>query len=246
MVEEGSKCCEFANVYATVGALLISVVGLVAYTSQEIPQGPHAAPLQALNSRLVWNLALVFLLNAVAAGVVCLSTFECPSVHRMGIVQCLTKASTLCFLSFLALCSFVVQLLVSTFGIVWFVMVDFLAFTCRLGPQTISEAQDVLYGLGNLTHPGGAGAAFHPVGVKHIKDTHFISLKDMAEQLNIVQLCGSGSAPGLASVVMHFWFACLLTVVSQALMAVALSGEKERIATHDLHESHTLTAMMFG
>merc|ERR1719382_1317625 len=43
-------------------------------------------------------------------------------------------------------------------------------------------------------------------------------------------------------------YGCLLTLLSQALMAMSLSGERSRVSVHDLHEQHNLvgSATQFG
>lgn len=240
-----AACCELLNVYATLGALAVSVVALVVYSTQEIPDGPHAAPVRALSGKMCWDLVLVLLLNACSAGAVCLSNFECPALMKLSVVHCLTTSSSLCVWSLLAWCSFLAQVSATTLGMVWFVMVDFLTFLCQADAQTLTKAQGLLYGLGNMTTAPQA-AGFHPFAAKHIKDTPFISLKAVAKHLNVVNYCGSGNAPHLDSLLFHFWFACLLTVVSQALMAVALNGEKERVAVHEQHESEGLGHKLFG
>lgn len=234
------SCSEHTNVYAALLALLLSIAGFVLHQLADVPDGPHAESLQRLSERLETDFAVVAALNAFLTAVVCFSNYDCCSTAtRTGsFIHCLSKANMLFIWSCLAWCTFLVQLLGGTFSVVWFVMVDFLDWLCQTDAPTIAKAQELIWKLGNMTHAQET-SQFHNYG-HHIADTPFISLEHMSKSLNLPVLCSSENYEGLDHIVNHFWIACLLTTVSQAFMAVAMNGEKERVAVHELHESESM------
>jgi len=54
------------------------------------------------------------------------------------------------------------------------------------------------------------------------------------QTLNLNDFCPHASL--LGGQMALFWVGCMLALVSQALMAIALNGEKERVAVHEQQE----------
>merc|ERR1711933_106374 len=67
-------------------------------------------------------------------------------------------------------------------------------------------------------------------------ETPLLSLEQIVDNLQIGYFCSIVSKD-IQSMTWQLWVGTLLTVVSQALMAVALHGEKERVGVHELHEN---------
>lgn len=211
--------------------------------------GLGVSTLEAAGSSLLWYLAGTLLLDLVVAAVMCLSTFECDCCMSSTVMHCVTKASSLSFWSFLVWCSFLFQLAVSTFVMVGFVLIDFLVFLCNTDSGTINQAQALVYEISNFTSPAAANT-FQPLGTKNVTDTPIISLLGIMHHLDIPQFCINAcnvssidfvvacgtSATRLDDTAAFLCIGCLLVTVSQALMATALSGEKERVSVHELHE----------
>merc|ERR1719296_509119 len=69
----------------------------------------------------------------------------------------------------------------------------------------------------------------------HIASSAFLDVKSMTFRLDLLQYCKmSGSGKDGSGV--FLLMGCFLSVLSQALMAIALNGEKERVTVHEEHE----------
>lgn len=231
--------CELSNVFGSMVALLLSILGA---TICILHQGSTEAALQAagsgtatlgsMSSNLSFNFAVILLLNVISTAVISLSTFECSHLASSSVMHCLTKSTSLCWWTLLACCTFLVQLVVSGFMLVATVLVGFLVFVCHSGEDNVTQMQQLLYAVGNMTSPGGE--VFNPYGAQDIQDSPVISLEHIVSHLDLARFCGV--AQDLDGAVANFWLGCLLTVVSQALMTVALHGEKERVSVHEVQE----------
>mmetsp|Transcript_8859 Transcript_8859/g.20827 ORF Transcript_8859/g.20827 Transcript_8859/m.20827 type:complete len:250 (+) Transcript_8859:100-849(+) len=247
----GFNCCELSNVFAAMLAFIMSQAGLgLCLHSRRVALGglPDAAQpyLDALSFDCACVVASAVLLNFGSVTVLCLSTFECNCLKNSKLMHCLTQATSLCCWCFLTWCTFLLQLVMSTFAMVWFVMMDFLVFLCSSDQPTLQQAQNLLYDFGNLTDVEHPGLVFHPYGVKDVRDTPIVSLKALAKHLDLLQFCSSEHGGLLDNGSAYFWMGCLLTVVSQALMAIALNGEKERVSVHELHEREGFLGRLFS
>mmetsp|Transcript_9020 Transcript_9020/g.26544 ORF Transcript_9020/g.26544 Transcript_9020/m.26544 type:complete len:253 (+) Transcript_9020:3-761(+) len=233
------KACEFGNVIGAITALVVSMIGVAVCFCHRGPTekalhaiGPGAAGLGSMSSSLSLNFVVILLLNVIGTAVICLSTFELRSLTTSSIMHCMTKSTSLCWWSLLSWCTFLVQLVMSNFVMVAFVMINFLAYVCHSGDAVVAQTQDLIWSIGNMTDKSGAG--YNPWGNRPVSDTPIISLEKIVAHLNLAKFCGHAEKLDTAST--YFWVGMLLTVVSQALMTTSLNGEKERVSVHEMHE----------
>merc|ERR1712083_276807 len=105
------------------------------------------------------------------------------------------------------------------------------------GSTTVYHAQEVIWEMGNFTATGQD--PFDPYATGNITDakaadTPIFSLSKTMQTLDLNNFCPHAAL--LGGQMALFWFGCVLALVSQALMAIALNGEKERVAVHEQHE----------
>jgi len=172
----------------------------------------------------------ILLLNVASSAAIWLSSFHCECLHGAA-VRCLTSPSTLCSLRVLASATFLLQLALAQFLLARHCVMASLAFMCGLPHGMIIETQEVMDALGATPPPHGTVAAF-------------LRIRDPLSSLSLQQYCGS--SVGSNDVMLCNWLVCFAAVVSQALMAVALNGEKERVGVHELHEKAGLAVLLEG
>lgn len=217
-------CCEQSNVALAVCALILSALAAAGGVASGLGAG-RCCDGDTLNSLKVLEWALpvwcsgVAMLNLLCAVAVWLSFFHCACAGRL-LVQCLTTSRALCCLRVLVMATFVAQLALSQYLLVWRCAVSTLSFICGLPEAEAAWAQQVLQALA-VSHGDGTAASL-------------LHLQDVIRETDIQHYCDPSQATGVAPRLA--WPASLLLVLTQALMAVALNGEKERVGVHELSE----------
>jgi hypothetical protein len=241
------RCVELNNVYA---ALISSAMSVIAFmlalsarhnVNKALQDMGGGAGLADAARGSVPQLGFSLLLNGVACTAICLSQFDCQSAMKHSCTHSLTSSTSfcvlrvVCFLTFLAEMSFSFIVLIGTVGV--FV----LDFICRMGSTTVYHAQEVIWEMGNFTATGKD--PFDPYSTGNFSDakaadTPIFSLSKTMQTLDLNGFCPHASL--LGGQMALFWVGCVLALVSQALMAIALNGEKERVAVHEQHEEASM------
>eukprot|EP00931_Biecheleriopsis_adriatica_P017198 TRINITY_DN1240_c5_g1_i1.p1 TRINITY_DN1240_c5_g1~~TRINITY_DN1240_c5_g1_i1.p1 ORF type:complete len:312 (+),score=47.48 TRINITY_DN1240_c5_g1_i1:122-937(+) len=197
------------------------------------------AHLDNVVAETVAHLTISMLLNGFACMCVCMSNFEgCSHPERHKWVHYVTSSTAFCVMRIVAFSTFLVQLIFSSAMLVGAVLVGFLAYVCHFGSTTQFHVQEVIWEIGNFTATGVDPFDPYKTGnatQARSHDTAFISSASIMQHLDLAEFCPL--AKDLGGQLMVFWMSAVLSLVSQALMAVALNGEKERVSVHEQHES---------
>lgn len=237
------KCVELNNVYAALISTAMSVLAFMLALSARhnvnnaLQDMGGGAGLADAAGGSVPQLGFSLLLNGLACTAICLSQFHCESALTCACTHTLTSSTSfcvlrvICFLTFLAEMYFCFIVLIGTVG------VYVLDFICRMGSTTVFHAQEVIWEMGNFTATGRD--PFDPYATGNftdakLADTPVFSLSKIMQTVNLNDFCPHASL--LGGQMALFWVGCMLALVSQALMAIALNGEKERVAVHEQQE----------
>jgi len=247
---EDGECCELIHVLSSLGALALSA--LAAFLALEHAGdlsscleglGPGVSRLQNLLFTLMVNYSAIITVNVASTVVVWLSFFDCDTLE-CDLKHKLTSARSLSILLGAVWVTFFMQLFRLGYAMTLHGVLAGLAYICNLGPGVVYLAQELVYAMGNATETGAA--VYSPYGReaygRHYAWSLYIDVGEMVKNFNFERYCEDtdhGKDDGAGSVM----YGCLLTLLSQALMAMALSGEKARVVVHDLHEKHTLVGM---
>merc|ERR1712176_1081541 len=107
-----------------------------------------------------------------------------------------------------------------------------------MGPGIINPSQELVLDLNASTV---SGVQIGTYGSKTVHDTPLVSIKSIIRDLDVQKFCDS--VPEAAqnntrfTPAITFWFGFLIVVISQALMAQALHGEKERVSVHETYDA---------
>jgi len=188
------------------------------------------------------HITISLLINGFACLCVCLSTFDCTEAAHGGCVHKITGSTCFCVMRIVTFLTFIVEMLFSSAITIAVAATLFLAFICRMGSTTIFHVQEVIWEIGNFTATGKD--PFDPYQTGNytdakLADTPVFSVAQLTQHLNLQSFCPG--AKEIGGQVLLFWIACILGAVSQALMAIALNGEKERVSVHEQHEAAGLT-----
>jgi len=236
-------CVKGNNVYASSFALLMSVVawclGIAAFGKVAEAFGSMGSGTILRDSafRAVIHLSLSMILNIVSFMAICCSTFHFEQAMKFDVVHSLTSSTAFCVLRIAAFTTFLVQLACSSLMLVGMSSVLTLDFICHMGSTVQFHAQEVIWEIGNFTLTGRD--PFDPyhtgnLGETKAADTRFVSVASMMQHLSLERFCPYSENVGAQLFI--FWSSGIASLVSQALMAIALNGEKERISVHEEHE----------
>ncbi|CAK9056564.1 Hypothetical protein SCF082_LOCUS30478 [Durusdinium trenchii] len=156
---------------------------------------------------------------------------------RFSLAHTMTTATAFCVLRICAFVTFLVQLAYSSLMMVGMTTVLTLDFICHMGSTTRFHAQEVIWEIGNFTLTGRD--PFDPyytgsVSESRAADTKIVSVASMMQHLSLERFCPFSE--NLGQQLFIFWLSSIVSLVSQALMAIALNGEKERISLHEEHD----------
>merc|ERR1712039_305487 len=100
------------------------------------------------------------------------------------------------------------------------VMVCLLSLDCQAGEGVVKQTQELIYAIGNTTTSNGQNA-INPFASppEEVEDTPLISMQDIISKLGMNVYCKYSTKLGKTAI--YFWLGCFITVVSQALMALA-------------------------
>eukprot|EP00443_Scrippsiella_acuminata_P131511 CAMPEP_0115747644 /NCGR_PEP_ID=MMETSP0272-20121206/93267_1 /TAXON_ID=71861 /ORGANISM="Scrippsiella trochoidea, Strain CCMP3099" /LENGTH=336 /DNA_ID=CAMNT_0003192639 /DNA_START=432 /DNA_END=1441 /DNA_ORIENTATION=+ len=116
-----------------------------------------------------------------------------------------------------------------------------------MGPGVVYLGQELIYAMGNATATttlqgtSSMNANSQPYGV-HLASSPYISMDALIHNFDLLTYCKDTDGGRDAGADMVLW-GCFLTLASQALIVMALNGEKSRVSVHDLHEQHNLFQM---
>eukprot|EP00418_Pyrodinium_bahamense_P075434 CAMPEP_0179069204 /NCGR_PEP_ID=MMETSP0796-20121207/30389_1 /TAXON_ID=73915 /ORGANISM="Pyrodinium bahamense, Strain pbaha01" /LENGTH=303 /DNA_ID=CAMNT_0020766267 /DNA_START=5 /DNA_END=916 /DNA_ORIENTATION=+ len=225
---EDGRCCEALNVAMAILALFLAMAAAVASAASGRQLAMEGCPglgsaggrLQALLRVLLFSRTLVLLLDLFAAAAVWLSFFHC-GILSARVVHCITMPGTLCFLQVLVSLAFFMELIASLSVVAWRCMLSTVSFLCNTSEGLVLQAQTVVQTL-RSSMPGGGNS------------TH--GFASLFANVDLPQYCQAQRPELVEGVTRVVMLACLLAVVSQALLAMALNGEKERAGVHEALE----------
>mmetsp|Transcript_46781 Transcript_46781/g.99998 ORF Transcript_46781/g.99998 Transcript_46781/m.99998 type:complete len:270 (+) Transcript_46781:73-882(+) len=236
--------CDLANVFMALVAVAMSVIGVITSLTAQFDvvgalknMGHGAGKLDVLAQSVDLNFGVIVFMNAVCALLICLSMFDCVHLQKHAALHLLTSSTSLCWWRILAWLTFMVQIVMSEFFMIIVVLVCLLTYICHAGEGVVYQTQELIYAIGNTTLE--TGALFSPYGkpATNVSDTPVISTKDMVTHLDMQRYCADAQGAHLGKAAITFWAGCFITALSQALMAVALNGEKERVSVHESYEA---------
>mmetsp|Transcript_59281 Transcript_59281/g.105374 ORF Transcript_59281/g.105374 Transcript_59281/m.105374 type:complete len:285 (-) Transcript_59281:301-1155(-) len=237
-------CLEWNNVLAAIIAFAMSLGAfMLALNSRQnvdsaLKSMGDGAGMDGYAHNTVIHVTISMLISAFACLCICLSTFDCVEGSEGGFVHKVTGSTAFCVMRIITFFAFLVELAFSSAMLLAVGVVFFLDFLCRMGSTTLFHAQEVIWEIGNFTLTGTD--PFDPYRTGNftdakLADTPVFSIAKLTQSLNLAEFCPN--AKYLGNYVLLFWLACVLGVVSQALMAIALNGEKERVSVHEQHEA---------
>mmetsp|Transcript_48895 Transcript_48895/g.87927 ORF Transcript_48895/g.87927 Transcript_48895/m.87927 type:complete len:277 (+) Transcript_48895:144-974(+) len=238
-----SKLCELNNVLAGIlgfgSSIMATMVCLTARQTvvKEMANTGDGSGMAELANGMVIQMHVSALINGFGCVCLCLSTFDCVLAQKHGCVHSITSSTTFCLLR--------VQLVLTQFLSAGLAGVGLLTYICQMGSTTVFHAQEVIWEIGNFTLTGIDPFDPYRSGdskLAQAADTPIISLANTIQHLDLAAVCPDSRAMTQAMGV--FFLACLVSVVSQVLMAIALNGEKERVAVHEQHETSGMTRDM--
>jgi len=192
---------------------------------------------------LMWTLAFSYIvllvLNAISATTLLLSHFAFESLEDNLVVHALTSSRALCTLMSFTVLTFLLQLIRLGYTISLQGALAFLASVCNRGPGVVYLAQELIYTMGNASAASGGGG-FNPYSKampygSHVASSDYVDTDAMVSRIDLMKYCKASGNGKDGSGSLLLW-GCFLSVVSQALMAIALNGEKERVIVHEQHE----------
>eukprot|EP00930_Biecheleria_cincta_P001990 TRINITY_DN103068_c0_g1_i1.p1 TRINITY_DN103068_c0_g1~~TRINITY_DN103068_c0_g1_i1.p1 ORF type:complete len:286 (-),score=41.83 TRINITY_DN103068_c0_g1_i1:36-893(-) len=193
-------------------------------------------------THVLWSSVIGYMLivpfNAMAAYVVCLSFFESVP-FKLRLFEGMTTSGGLRTLQLITQFCFFLCLAGSQLLLAWLCGVSLLGHICS-NPTLIAPAQMLVVAMGNS--PADLFDSFFSPADPATGFT--ITLRQVLQDLNLISYCGS---LGTASRPMwYIWIGSSLLVVSQALLSVALRGEKQRVHVHELVEAEIGLGHMAG
>jgi len=243
---EEDESCELSNVVSSVVAVVLSTCAALMYWANKgsvadclAGMGGGAASLVGMTNVSASIYTAIMLLNVTSMAAIWLSFFHCEKFEN-AFKHMLTSSRSLCWLRIICSVSFLVQIFRSGYAMAFHGAVCFLAFLCNRGPGVTYLAQELVYAIGNSSTPGGqlfvpATADGNGYG-QHSAWSPFLDVGRAMAGMNLDDYCkDSGDEDSAADVVV---VCVVMTIVSQALMVCALTGEKERVTVHELHEHH--------
>jgi len=241
-------CCEMNNVFAAIIAFAMSLGSFMMVLSarsnmdEALTTMGDGAGFDGYAHNTIFHITISLLINGFACLCVCLSSFDCTEAAPGSCVHKITSSTCFCVMRIITFLTFIVEMLFSSAITIMMAAVLFLGFICRMGSTTIFHTQEVIWEIGNFTLTGTD--PFDPYRTGNytdakLADTPVFSIAQLSQHLNLANFC-PGAKPVGGSVLL-FWMACILGAVSQALMAIALNGEKERVSVHEQHEAAGLT-----
>jgi len=241
------RCVELNNVYAALISSAMSVLSFMLAlsarhnTDRALHDMGGGAGLENAVKGTVPHLGFSLLLNGIACMAICLSQFDCQAAMKYSCTHTLTSSTSFCVLRVICFLSFLGEMMFSFVVLIGTVGVFVLAFICRMGSTTVYHAQEVVWEIGNFTLTGKD--PFDPYSTGNYTDakaadTPIFSMSKTMQTLDLNNFCLH--AEYLGGQMALFWVGCVLALVSQALMAIALNGEKERVAVHEQHEAATM------
>eukprot|EP00434_Breviolum_minutum_P033022 symbB.v1.2.029214.t1/scaffold3172.1/size61981/2 len=208
--------------------------------------------------------------NVMAALAILLSNFECGTQSRgiNGLIHHFTSSRVLCIFQSIALTSVVLQLLASEYLVAWTGVFYLLNYTCvyhkdraaafmvyhdistfisgickngtspDCGQDLLPQAQQL---IGGISRDGGPASSWTSIFSP-------ISADRFEGNLNLQEYCSMATdeEPALEVILQQVWLGALLTALSQILMSVALSGERQRAGVHEEHSTYTAMSNGMG
>jgi len=240
-------CCELGSVLNAVAALCLS--GLSAWLSlsrrQDIEEclsglSEGVDAFHGLMWTLVFSYIVLLVLNAISAATLLLSHFAIESLEDNFVMHCLTSSRALGTLMSFTVLTFLLQLIRLGYTISLQGAFAFLSAICNRGPGVVYLAQELIYTMGNASLSSGGQSTFNPYSKAmpygaHVASSGYLDMDTLSSRIDLMKYCKSSDNGKDGSGSLLLW-GCLLSVVSQALMAVALNGEKERVIVHEQHE----------
>jgi len=233
-------CAQNSNVIASGIAFTMSLVALIMGISamwkveEAFRSMGSGSELRGSGVRTVVHLTISMILNLVSFCSIGLSTFHFEQAMKFRWAHTMSSSTAFCTLRITASLTFLVQLLCSSFIMVGMTSVLSLDLICHMGSTARFHAQEVIWEIGNFTLTGkdpfdpyrtGSSAAVKAA------DTRFVSVARMAQHLELDRFCPHSE--NLGNQMFTFWLGSIISLVSQALMAIALNGEKERVNVHE-------------
>mmetsp|Transcript_4407 Transcript_4407/g.10225 ORF Transcript_4407/g.10225 Transcript_4407/m.10225 type:complete len:269 (+) Transcript_4407:90-896(+) len=237
------SCSKNNNVIASTLAFGMSLVALCTAVAElgrveeafsSLGGGSAGNALKDSASHTVLHLSFSMILNLLGFMSICMSTFHCDSAMKWSMAHMATTSSALCFLRIAAFGTMLVELILSSEIVVGAAGVLFLDFVCNLGSTAQFHVQEVIWEIGNFTKTGQDPFDPYRTGsAREAKaaDTKMFSIAKLMQHLELENFCGYSQNLGSSLIV--FWVCSLVSLVSQALMAIALNGEKERVSVHE-------------
>lgn len=193
-------------------------------------------------THVLWSSVIGYMLivpfNAMAAYVVCLSFFESVPC-KVRLFEGMTTSGGLRTLQLITQLCFFVCLVGSQLLLVWLCGVSLLGHVCS-NSAVIAPAQMLVIAMGKS--PADLFDSFFSPADPATGFT--ITIRQVLQDLNLSSYCSSlGTANGP---LWYIWMGSSFLVVSQALLSVALRGEKQRVHVHELVEAEMGFGHMAG
>lgn len=201
--------------------------------------------LEGLLHFLDWSEWFLLPFNVLAALAILLSSFECDSQSSRSVnalVHSFTSSKSLGILQGIALTSVLLQLLASEFLVAWTGVFYLLNHMCVHHQDLLPQAEQLLRSIAGEHGASDSWASiFSPIRAQQFEGN-----------LNLQEYCmmATDQEPPLDVVLQQVWLAALLTTLSQLLMALALSGERQRAGVHEdqysLHNAYASVSNRMG
>lgn len=196
----------------------------------------------AVLTHVLWTSVIGYMLivpfNVMAAYVVCLSFFESVPL-KIRLFQGMTTSGGLRTLQLITQFCFFLCLMGSQLLLVWLCGLSLLGHICS-NSAVIAPAQMLVMAMGKS--PADLLDQFFAPADPATGFT--VTMRQVLQDLNLSSYC---SSLGTANVPMwYIWMGSSLLVISQALLSVALRGEKQRVHVHELVEADMGLGHMAG
>eukprot|EP00931_Biecheleriopsis_adriatica_P044319 TRINITY_DN25343_c0_g1_i2.p1 TRINITY_DN25343_c0_g1~~TRINITY_DN25343_c0_g1_i2.p1 ORF type:complete len:287 (+),score=37.10 TRINITY_DN25343_c0_g1_i2:133-993(+) len=240
-----AECTRYCNVIAAFIAATLSLVALICALSSKggtetaLALTGDGANMAETVSQTVLHLVTSFLLNGFACTCICLSHFHaCESLDESTcareMINALTSSSAFCWMRFLSFAGFLLQVYFTSMMIVAAVIVIPLGYLCFVGGSTVEyHVNWVIQEMANITVTGKDPLdTFGTGNYTELKDTPLVSAHQVLQHLpSFPDFCLQSEK--LGGTLVYFVVSSMLSLVSLALMAVALNGERARTAVHE-------------
>lgn len=246
------SCCPFFDVTCCLTALLLSLAAFYLRGNDRslencCPGFRHNlnGSLEGLLYFLDWSEWFLLPFNVLATLAILLSNFECDSQSSRSVnalVHSFTSSKSLGILQGIALTSVLLQLLASEFLVAWTGVFYLLNHMCVHHQDLLPQAEQLLRSIAGEHGASDSWASiFSPIRAQQFEGN-----------LNLQEYCmmATDQEPPLDVVLQQVWLAALLTTLSQLLMALALSGERQRAGVHEdqysLHNAYSAVSNRMG